>query len=362
LDASGNGNDGIAFGAVPATNRFGVSNRCYSFDGTGQYIAAPASQLPSGPRTISVWFKANRIENRPAILGYGGRSCGDSFFLGLNHWGDQAYTVTTHCDVYTLRVAFTNAPVNNWYHWTVVMNGEGMIFYINGQRFGSRAGVSTTYVVGTQLGLGTIPAPYSGKAPYTDVNVGFLDGYLDDVRIYDRALSAAEVLELYNTEGGSGGAISPLITLAPVSQVIMPGRSCTFFAMAIGTPLPSYQWQLNGLVIPGATNASYGINATSATDIGWYSLVASNSVGMITSSAASLALFDLRFDMFDTQWLAAAYLNAPTGSTYRIEATAALAPANWTTLTNVSVITRPSVCVDFSSATNNQQFYRALPQ
>jgi len=37
LDASGHGINGIAFGAVPATNRFGVADKCYAFNGTGHY-------------------------------------------------------------------------------------------------------------------------------------------------------------------------------------------------------------------------------------------------------------------------------------------------------------------------------------
>src|SRR2546421_12059779 len=90
-DASGNGNDGVVHGAVPAIDRFGVSDGCFSFDGNGQYISAPADNLPVTNRTISLWFKANRVDNSPSLLGYGGSSCGDSFFFGLNFRGLETY-------------------------------------------------------------------------------------------------------------------------------------------------------------------------------------------------------------------------------------------------------------------------------
>lgn len=358
-DASGHGNDGVAVGATPTTNRFGVPNKCYRFDGNGQYIVAPGTNLPTGQRTISVWFKANRLDTRPAILGYG-TTCGSAFFMALNHYGDQSYTVTTHCRIYEMNIPFTNAVVNSWYHWAVVMDDQGMSFYLNGQRFGSRLGTSTTEVAGSQLGLGTISSTV-GEVPYSDVNVGYLDGYLDDVRIYERAFSAVEVLALYDVEGGGGGVISPFFAQNPVSRVVRPGGDCTFTATAIGTPPPAYQWQFNGANISGATNDSYTLSSVSATNVGWYSVVAASPAGTNTSSV-SLALFDISFGNFGGEWLNAARLDAPTGSTYRIESKSELAPGPWTTLSNVTVNLRPFVVVDDSSVTNQQQFYRVVPE
>lgn len=199
-DASGNGNDGVVYGAVPAIDRFGVTNGCFSFDGNGQYISAPADGLPIVTRTISLWFKANRVDNRPGLFGYGGSSCGDSFFFGLNLAGYAPYVVSTHCDAYTLTVSYPR-PLNvAWHHTVVVTDEGGTQLYLDCQLIGSHeGGPPETYVAGTDLGLGTISSP-DGHTPYTDGNVGYLNGYMDDVRIYDRAFSAEEIQRLYDLE------------------------------------------------------------------------------------------------------------------------------------------------------------------
>lgn len=195
-DVTGHGNDGILHGPLGAVDRFGNANRCLSFDGAGQYVSAPADNLPTGPRTVSLWFKANRVDKRPPLLGYGGDTCGNSFFMALNHWGNSSWNVTSHCDAYTLAVPFTSSPINDWHHWAVVTDFNGMSFYVNGRFIGSRTGTTQTYVAGKQLGMGTIPSP-TGYTPYTDSAVNYLDGYLDEVRIYNRPLSASEIQALH---------------------------------------------------------------------------------------------------------------------------------------------------------------------
>lgn len=217
-DASGNGNDGVVVGALPAVDRFGITNGCYSFDGHSQYIHAPADRLPSGTRTVSLWFKADRVDIRPGFLGYGGNGGppGTSFLMGLNVWGGGAFTVTTHFNSYTLIVPYTAPPTNVWHQWVVVMDDAGMSFYVDGQWIGSRAGTCTTYVTGKQLALGDICSPW-GAVPFADVNEGYFDGCLDEVRFYNRALSDSEVQQLYLYELTTCPA--PFIGSQPHNQV-----------------------------------------------------------------------------------------------------------------------------------------------
>jgi hypothetical protein len=213
-DASGNTNHGTVVNAVSAANRFGTTNGCFSFSGNAQYIYAAADNLPTGQRTIALWFKVNQVANRPQFLGYGGSSCGDSFFMGLNHYGVNSYDIATHCGIYELSVPFTTPPTNAWHHWVAVMDNAGLTIYIDGQFIGSRSGTTTTFVAGRQLGLGVLSGP-TGTVPYTDSNVGYLDGFLDDVRFYNRAFSTNEVAQLYAFESAP-----PFVMINKVDETV----------------------------------------------------------------------------------------------------------------------------------------------
>jgi hypothetical protein len=211
--------------------------------------------MPTGPRTISLWFNANEVATEPQLLGYGGDGCGDSFFLGLNTGiaggalSVPGFVVSSHCEVYQLDVPYTTPPTNAWYQWIVVMDDVGMTFYINGQAIGSRTGTTVTAVAGTQLGLGVISSP-GGGVPYTDSNVGYLNGYLDDVRIYNRAFSADEVQELYDYDSQPNEASN---------EAVVP----SFSNLSVGT---NYQLQVSG-DLHTWTNQGAVFTATNLTSI-----------------------------------------------------------------------------------------------
>jgi len=84
--------------------------------------------------------------------------------------------------------------------------------------------------------------------------------------------------------------VAPTITTQPVSQTVIAGNSVSFSVVATGTPTPSYQWKLNGTAITGATNTTYTIPATTNTDAGSYTVTATNTLGNVTSSAATLTV------------------------------------------------------------------------
>ena len=81
----------------------------------------------------------------------------------------------------------------------------------------------------------------------------------------------------------------PSITTQPVGRSVPPGLPTTFTAAADGIPAPSYQWQLNGTNISDwSPVSSYTIAAVGTNDLGFYQVVASNSVGVVTSAVAQL--------------------------------------------------------------------------
>ena len=80
---------------------------------------------------------------------------------------------------------------------------------------------------------------------------------------------------LYYLARGSGavyrvryGAVGPGITTHPADRTVSPGQSATFSVVASGTAPFTYQWQRNNVNIPGATGASYTLNAPQLGDSG----------------------------------------------------------------------------------------------
>ncbi len=82
--------------------------------------------------------------------------------------------------------------------------------------------------------------------------------------------------------------VPPSITTQPISRSVPLGLPASFSAAAAGDIPLSYQWQLNGTNIPGATGTTYSISAANANDFGTYHLVVSNAVGVATSADALL--------------------------------------------------------------------------
>ena len=84
---------------------------------------------------------------------------------------------------------------------------------------------------------------------------------------------------------------APSITTQPSNQTVTVGSTATFSVVATGTTPLTYQWQKGTTPVPGATAASYTTAATTSSDNGsQFEVVVTNSVGSITSNAATLTV------------------------------------------------------------------------
>jgi hypothetical protein len=85
--------------------------------------------------------------------------------------------------------------------------------------------------------------------------------------------------------------ISPVsITTQPTAQSVIAGNTATFSVVATGSAPLTYQWSKDGVAISGATAASYALAATTAANAGSYTVLITNSVGSVTSAAATLTV------------------------------------------------------------------------
>ncbi len=89
-----------------------------------------------------------------------------------------------------------------------------------------------------------------------------------------------------------GAAVAPafIANPNPSSQTVNAGTTIVFTVAATGSPTPTLQWQKNGSVLPGQTNATLTLNNAQPVDSGSYACVATNSAGSVTSATAALTV------------------------------------------------------------------------
>jgi sugar lactone lactonase YvrE len=83
---------------------------------------------------------------------------------------------------------------------------------------------------------------------------------------------------------------APVITAQPASVSVTTGNSASLSVTASGDGVLTYQWKKDGTDVAGATTAAYAISATSSSSAGSYTVVVSNFLGSVTSSAATLTV------------------------------------------------------------------------
>ncbi len=192
LDTSGNGNNGTVYGAVLTSDRFGTSNSAYKFDGVNSYIIVSNSPslMISNQITISAWIKVDSFTN---VSGYDWAA-----ILTKNNWIDS-YGVMIHLSKIIRfyhngtsnnysSYTFSDFINNKWYLLTVTYDLTKIIFYIDGKKVFEKFESGYIHNNNNPIAIGKTFGIYN--YPFK--------GIIDDIRIYNRALSDDEVLALYN--------------------------------------------------------------------------------------------------------------------------------------------------------------------
>jgi hypothetical protein len=268
-DESGNGNHGTVDGATLTTDRFGNENSAYMFDGNDKIVVADAAAFnfnSSSEFTISVWAMKTTSSNVFHILGKRIDCTGYQYQIGSNTspYGISFGGVNGTTDSYIETGLYLD--INNWYNLVGTYNGTEWNFYINKNKVGTLVSDMPPAVTADLL-FGT-----SGTCE------SFI-GKIDDISIYNRALTEAEILDLYS-EG------APEIITQPADQNVCSGDSVSFIVES--GPGHSYQWQKNNEDIIGANDTIYTIMTVDETDAGDYTCEVSNTFNSTVSNVANL--------------------------------------------------------------------------
>ncbi|GAB3498488.1 hypothetical protein GCM10027341_20190 [Spirosoma knui] len=218
-DASGKGFNGTlkAGGAqwgagtpTPTADRFGVANMAYQFDKGGNIEIPYNSALnPSKEITISMWIKRDTTR-------------ASNYLLALNRWNGYKVQLQEANKVF-FTVKTTGGPKdkdnesvtlarNKWYHIATTYKSGEMNFYIDGTLVkswtdvtGDLAPVKSTInmTIGQDLPTSLYQNNEKDDADGNNFNGpwgGYFTGAMDDVRIYNVALSSTQVTSIYNAE------------------------------------------------------------------------------------------------------------------------------------------------------------------
>jgi len=240
----------------------------------------------------------------------------------------------------------------NWHHIAVTKQGSTAVFYIDGTAYPSS--YSTTF---------SFPSGAAAVGARGD-NLGnsFL-GSIDELSIYNRALSAIEVQSIYSAGSfGKCHPTGPAITLQPISQSVALSSNATLSAAAAGTQPLSYQWFKEYFPLAAKTDSSLLFPAIQQGDFGSYTAQITNRWGAVTSSVAVLYLkpdFGSMSIARSSDGTALLALTGVQGTNYRIQYKDDLS-GPWLDLTN-GTADQFGLFQAFDSPTNGSaRFYRSV--
>jgi hypothetical protein len=175
----------------------------------GEGIYLPQGVDVDGNWTLSAWAKLNNVTNNVSGTIYSQKQSTEDCRNLLIHWeGDFDQTMTLQVrDSSCHELMLHNLPSNpmvagQWYHLVGVGENKTYSFYINGVLQQSQL---VTNMGSLSCDSHTIGMMFDDFGQYYN---HYLNGSIDELRIYSRALSQTEILALYNQSGASPGAVS----------------------------------------------------------------------------------------------------------------------------------------------------------
>jgi hypothetical protein len=284
-------NNGVLVGGT--TFAQGVIGQAFSFDGTNNAVTNRVPGFTNILNTYSMefwaWPTASRDttpESTDGTDGDGGQRYAISPANGRFGPAGAGVSVGTNGvsvfeagDAYIPALLVYDTPITNWAHIAVVYSNQQPSLYLNG--------------VLVHTGLTSLRSSFPSTC-FADggFGYGFYAGLLDEVSIYNRALSGLEIMSIYNAAsfGKCTPPVAPLLISQPTNISLVVGSNAVFAASAGGTPPLSYQWKFGGSNIAAATTNFLKLTNVQFSQAGLYSLQVTNPYGSTNSSNAILTV------------------------------------------------------------------------
>jgi hypothetical protein len=267
--SSTNGMVGQAFKANPA-------------DSTVVIPDSPSLRL-TNQLTIEVWIYPQSTNGDRAIVSKVGGVAGNygyQFYLRGNMLMGQFNSAGLAWPAFVVSSPGI-IPTGRWSHVAWTYDQSAMKLYVNGQP------VATNVIGAKPIATSSSTLRISGD----DNNHVYFDGLVDEVSLYNRALSGEEIAAIYNAFGaGKCLTVPPVITIPPTNQAVLLGGTAVFTVLAGGSPALGYQWRFNGTNTLAATTPALSIANAQLTNGGDYQVIITNAYGSATSPVATLTV------------------------------------------------------------------------
>jgi|GEM_PF-2476746 len=257
-DYSGNANHGTVSNATLSTDRFGNANKAYSFNGTSSRIDVPHSStvdMANGQDfTLAFWMKSNAGNVGATPISKSVYGAWSGYMILVNNTDGGYCNSAGQCSFYVAAGATGDACANN-----PISNDATNWYFVTGQY---KASTNQTFIyvnsvlqtdIGSKSGSTNNTKKLSFGAYNDATNLGFFNGYLDDIRLYNRLLNQSEIDALYNESN---------------NQVITCANPTAILTGSSSTSGVTYSWTPGGSTPTGSTTvvSSAGIYTIKVTD------------------------------------------------------------------------------------------------
>jgi len=285
------GRDGVAYPGVtvgvdgprPATfSGFEASNTAYEFNNSTR-VNIPALNMNTASATFVAWIKPTGTPDDydGIVFSRGGNTVAGLDFqtggqLGY-HWNDTGSTYNWPSALYPLADQWNFVAL-------VVTPADGTIYLDDGSGWGLQYAVNYVAHAAEEFN-GTL------RLGADSDTTRFFRGTIDDVVIFDRALTEAEITAL--RDAGTKGTVvtTPVqIVQQPKGQAVLVGSSYTLSAKASGSPPLLYQWKKNGQDLPGAIRSSLAFENATESDTGTYQLFVTQGTTVVSTTPVTFTV------------------------------------------------------------------------